>query len=210
VLAVVIETALNEPWEEIVRKKISEPLKMTSMNFGMPPILGDSSPVGQDEEDVPQTNKIEYVWNRSSMSMYSTLEDWAKFAQMHEISLARKSSMEAANISAKMAQSMHTPGTPQVSGEKYFGNEPANGYAMGWKCTWEDVPETTEITKSPSSVLWHFGTNFLFNSGIYINSDLHLIILCGSNSGSMVARVAFRISMENVINFVKEAKNKST
>lgn len=202
-LSVIIENLLNEPWEEIVRKKIAEPLGMTTLNYGLP-VLGDNYAVGHDEEDVPIKNRVEYAWNRSSMSMYSTLEDWAKFAQMHARALSKKSSLEEVKISAPLAQKMHTPGSPLVNGEKYFGNEPANGYAMGWKCVWEDSPETTEITKSPSSVLWHFGTNFLFNSGIYIctNFPENLIILCGSNSGSMVARVAFRLCMENIINLL--------
>jgi len=97
------------------------------------------------------------------------------------------------------------PVSPASPTEGYDGNEPPHGYAMAWKTQWEDsdVPQPLEC---PPTTLWHFGTNFVFNSCIYLDSKRDILAVVGSNTGSMVTRLGIRTALESVIQAIDEGQ----
>ncbi len=48
------------------------------------------------------------------------------------------------------------------------------------------------------------GTNFAFQSGVLLNAEHDLLLVCASNSGSMLMRVAFRMMMEGVLQIASQ------
>jgi CubicO group peptidase (beta-lactamase class C family) len=195
-LAHVIEVATNTPWETLVRNHVVEPLGMTSFGFGIP-----EGAIGHDEEDVPQPLAQDKPWLHSSFSVHSTLEDWVKFSSLHLAVLRGEYKEGPIKASPAALERLQTPVSPSTPQEPWDGNEPPNGYAMGWKTQWIDDGEEHSLLVPPPC-LWHFGTNFVFNSGIYVDREHGIVAVAGSNSGSMVTRLAIRSAFEGVLEIV--------
>lgn len=195
-----VEVVTKTPWETLVQDLVIKPLNMTTFGFGIP----QGGAIGHDEDELPQPDGKDKPWLHSSFSVHSTLEDWEKFASMHLAVL--KDEYKEGKLYAKTAsmKQLHSPVSPATPREPWDGSEPPNGYAMGWKTIWVDNGEDDLELPSQPTCLWHFGTNFLFNSGIYIDSERNIVAVVASNSGSMVTRLAIRTALETTISIVSE------
>eukprot|EP01126_Amoeba_proteus_P018509 TRINITY_DN1947_c0_g1_i1.p1 TRINITY_DN1947_c0_g1~~TRINITY_DN1947_c0_g1_i1.p1 ORF type:complete len:223 (+),score=37.92 TRINITY_DN1947_c0_g1_i1:325-993(+) len=204
-LATVVENAVGIPWEQLIFDRVVKPLKMDSFGFGVPTPLKPCDAVGHTEDGEPVPLAKDKPWMIPSFSAHSTLEDWEKFAKFHASALKGQFSRKASpiDISEETMRLFHTPASPSYVDETFNGSEEPNGYAMGWHSVWDY--EEGKVVTEPTDCLWHFGTNFVFNSGIYISSPLDLVALVVSNSGSMVARLASRMALEGLIEFVRES-----
>lgn len=200
VIAALAETAASTPWEELVDKYVVKPLNMTSFGFGIP-----SGAIGHDEDDTPQPNGKDKPWLNSSFSVHSTLEDWEKFASVHKDVLRGEYKEGVLVATPSTMRKIQTPASPATPREAWDGNEPPNGYAMGWKTIWEDTEEEQELPLHPSC-LWHFGTNFMWNAGIYVDKEKDIVAVLGSNAGSMLARLAMRTALESMIAIASESE----
>jgi len=205
VLSAAAEVAAGEAWEDLVRSRVAAPLSMHSLDFGIPPLV-----VGHDEDGVPRPNAEDPPWHHGSFSVHSTLSDWATFVRAHAASLSGKGKglTQALGLDCAAVRVLHTPVSPAVEGEAFDGPEGPEAYAMGWKCEWEEEDDSSSAPSArplkPTGILWHWGTNFLFNSGSYVNAEKELLILIASNSGSSLARLASRLAFESVIRATSE------
>ncbi|CAE8599814.1 unnamed protein product [Polarella glacialis] len=202
VLSAAVEKVTGKPWEDLVMKRVVEPLCMRSFGFGSPPrdeTGGDA--LGHDENgEVDKTNGTDALWHHASFSVHSTLADWAIFARLHLRTLqGDTAALAVLGVSASSAAVLHTPLSPAADGELSNGQEKPLSMAMGWQCLWEEPPEGQRGLAAATGVLWHWGTNFRFNSGAYLRAEPPLLILVGSNSGSSLARLASRTAFEAVI-----------
>jgi len=197
-ISVVVEVLLKKPWEQIVHEHIAIPLAI-SVLFGVPKGLA-----GHNEEGDPQPDYEDHPWNHSAFSANSTLADWGKFVKFHLQTLQSHSTpgaehpFQAVKIGPS-AKLLHTPASPAVAGEEHFGSDSPKAYSMGWYGHWTDEDEQT-FTLEPTKQIYHFGTNFVFNAASFASKDHDLAVVVGSNSGSMVARLAIRMALENLIN----------
>ena len=107
---------------------------------------------------------------------------------------------EVLGLSNESLAFIQQPASPAVLGEDFDGTEGPEGYAMGWKTQWNE-PDGDEAASAaaPTGVLWHYGTNFFYNSAQYLDARKGLQVLVASNSGSMVARLAIRMGIDAVI-----------
>jgi CubicO group peptidase (beta-lactamase class C family) len=186
VLAHLAEEACDESWEALVHRTVSVPLGLTTLGFGTA-----SGAKGHDEDGLVDTAE-DAAWHQSSFSMHSSLSDWAAFARAHLVALHGQPLLNAD------ATVLHTPASPQTTGEPFDGPEQPMSYAMGWKCVWEEDGEE-KVFAEPTGVLWHWGTNFRFNSGCYVDSARKLLIVAATNSGSSMARLAMKLAFDGVL-----------
>jgi len=198
VLSAAAEASAKQPWEDLVVSRVTEPLGMTSFGFGSPP-PGEGGAVGHNEEgEVDETGDA--VWNHGCFSVHSSLSDWARFARLHlRVLRGEGDALAALGVGPASAQVLQMPLSPAAVGEACHGPKMPLSMAMGWQCLWEETEEGQSVPAASTGVLWHFGTNFRFNSGVYLRADPPLLMLAGFNSGSMLARLGMRMAFEATI-----------
>jgi len=201
-ISIMLETFLKSPWESIATKYVGEPLGMKSLGFGIP-----NGIVGFSEEGDPLPDAKDHAWNHASFCAHSSFEDWSKFAMIHLETLQyhldkdsqKPHPLAPLKIGWKSSMLLHKPASPETPDEPRPAGEAPNLYAMGWSNRWnDDEPFSTEL----SGTLWHYGTNFVFNASVYINAPKKLVVLLAANSGSMVTRLAIRLSTEAVLEII--------
>uniref|UniRef100_A0A7S3BUN8 Beta-lactamase-related domain-containing protein n=1 Tax=Haptolina ericina TaxID=156174 RepID=A0A7S3BUN8_9EUKA len=221
VLAALVEAVTGDAWERTVLRWAAG-LGLTSLGFGGRP----GGAVGRGEEGEP--DKGDYAWHASSFSVHSTLADWATFVRAHlHAAQARGDGTAGASMRAASALAvgcsasgdndtatslatplglklstvriLHTPASPAVDGERFDGPEAPMGYACGWKSVWEDAEESARALTAPTGLLWHWGTNFRWNAGAFLDAPRDLLIVCGANCGSMMTRLAMKTAFDEVI-----------
>jgi len=198
-LSVILETTLKKPYEDLIIDRIAKPLGLTTLRFGVPAGI-----TGYTEEGDPKPDYKDCVWNHASFSAHSTLQDWGKFASLHAQALKQHILPNPTEFPLKIvsvgasSKLLHTPASPAFLTEPHGGSEAPKCYAMAWYCQWDDS-KGEQCLLEPTGILWHFGTNFLFNAGILIDLKHGLICCLASNSGSMMARLAMRLAFEEFI-----------
>jgi CubicO group peptidase (beta-lactamase class C family) len=159
------ERAADTAWEDLLRKRLFEPLGMKSAGFGAPLSeekagqprghRADGTPVdpgpGDDNPDaVGPAGKV-----------HASLPDWAKFVALH---LRRGKGFDGALGKIDFAK-LHTP--PVVDGK------PAD-YAMGWVVAERDWG---------GHVLWHTGSNTMWFASVWIAPEKDFAVLAAANQG---------------------------
>eukprot|EP00929_Paragymnodinium_shiwhaense_P057141 TRINITY_DN28597_c0_g1_i3.p1 TRINITY_DN28597_c0_g1~~TRINITY_DN28597_c0_g1_i3.p1 ORF type:complete len:376 (+),score=32.37 TRINITY_DN28597_c0_g1_i3:69-1196(+) len=203
ILSVAAETAAGQPWEDLMTTLICKPLHMPTLGFGMPAKdVADGEPVGHNEEGEVD-NSEDNVWHRASFSVHSSLADWAKFVRLHLRFLSgHADAFEVISLTPESAAVIQRPVSPSTEGEPYFGPERPLWMALGWKALWSEPEEGNLAAARSTGVLYHWGTNFKFNSGAYLRAEPPMLIVGAANSGSCVARMALRLAFDNVIDKV--------
>ena len=202
VLGAVAEAATGVGWEQLVLTRIGAPLGMDSLGFGFPAEIS-----GHDEEGTAQGDGVDDVqWHAPAYTCHATLSDWARFTAVHLAALRKEAGAGAAlGLSDGALSLVQRPASPATPGEPFDGAEGPEGYAMGWKTQWteSDAEAAKAAAAAPTGILWHYGTNFFFNSAHYLDATRAkgrgLQILVASNSGSVVARLAIRLSIDAVL-----------
>jgi len=199
-LSAAAEVAAKKPWEELVIERLAMPLGMTSFGFGVPPRdAASGGALGHNEDgEVDETEDL--PWHHASFSVHSTFHDWALFARMHLRALRGDcSALKVVGVGASSAALLHTPVSPAFLSEMSRGPEKPMSMAMGWQCLWEEPSDGKPWLAERTGILYHFGTNFRFNAGMYLCAEPPLLMLVASNSGSSLAKLAGRLALEAVI-----------
>mmetsp|Transcript_62444 Transcript_62444/g.115968 ORF Transcript_62444/g.115968 Transcript_62444/m.115968 type:complete len:386 (-) Transcript_62444:75-1232(-) len=207
-VSVAAEMSTRKPWEELVMDIVAKPLGLDSLGFGVPPRLepGKGAPVGHDEAGAVSTLEDE-LWHRGSFSVHSTFTDWASFAKLHLAVLSGESSaLKVLGISPASALLLQQPASPASEDEPRGASlEAPMGYAMGWQTVWEEPSDgALQPVSEPTGMLWHWGTNFSFMSGCFIQLSPPMILLASVNQGSALGRFATKTAFDAIIAKVQD------
>lgn len=155
--ALMVETAAEVPWEQLIASKVFEPLGMDTAGFGPPrgeqpqghnPTNGE--PVGMRDNPAAYT---------AAGGIHLSLDDWGRFVVEH----IKAERGEGALLGVETAGRLHAP----------FKD---SDYALGWVAherTWAD-----------GLVLWHMGSNTFWYSYVSVAPDKDFAVLAVTNVGS--------------------------
>ena len=181
-LSHLLERRCDRSWEELVQDKVSGPLGMKTLGFGM----GDI--VGHDEDDAPKPGFRDAKFSHCPFALHSNLEDWSRFLGLFQRLLGgAEDAMHPLKICNATATRLITPSPVGP----ITGLELPPGYAAGWRTRWEDAAQ------QPYGLLWHMGTNFVTQSACLVTANLTAVV--SSNSGSMMLRFAIREGFEKLL-----------
>ncbi len=165
VAGVLMETALDTSWEDLVRKRVFVPLEMATAGFGAPATnprkvdqpwghdaKGSPAPPGDRADNPPAI--------APAGAIHSSLPDLARYVLMH-----LKSDTGTVLKNKASFEQLHTA--------------PANDYAMGWI--------VVERPWAKGKVLTHMGSNTMFTCLITIAPERGFATLVATNIGSDVA-----------------------
>jgi CubicO group peptidase (beta-lactamase class C family) len=139
-----LETKLDEPWEDLIRREVFEPLGMKSAGFGAPGTSGKldqplghrttaqglrSVPLGKGDDNPAAIGPAGIV--------HASLEDWGRFAAAHLAGAAGRTEFLGVDSWSKL----HTPPEGQ-------------DYAMGWGLAQRPWAGGTAWTHSGSNTMW--------------------------------------------------------
>ncbi len=156
------EKITGEAWEDLMRKRLFEPLGMTTAGFGAPGTPGvvdqprghrkGGAPVelGRDADNPPAIGPAGTV--------HCSIGDWAKFVALH----LQGDRGEARLLSAKTFAKLHAP---------FKGPDPQ--YAMGWG--------VTERPWGGGRVLTHNGSNTMWFCVVWIAPKKNFAVLVACN-----------------------------
>ena len=179
----VVEKVTGHSWEESIRAKILEPLRMTTAHFG-----GTGTP-GQMDHPWPHTSDGKpTARNGPSMDnppimgpagrVHCTIQDWARFIQDQ----LRGARGDSALLKTESYRKLHTPP---------FGGE----YALGWGVVSREW--------GGGKVLQHSGDNTMNYANVWIAPRRNFAILVCVNQGG---NVAFQASDAAVAALIKIAE----
>jgi CubicO group peptidase (beta-lactamase class C family) len=196
------EKVTGTSWEELMTRKVFDPLQMFSAGFG-PPGTKAGKPVKRDDIDAPpggykpESGITQPRGHRSNGSpvepgpnadnpvaigpagiVHCTIGDWAKFIALHlrgDPSIAGGGDYKL--LRADTMKKLHTEGADT-------DGKPDGTYAMGWGITtraWAGAPG------SPGRVLTHAGSNTMWYCVTWIAPEKDLAILITCNQGGDAA-----------------------
>jgi len=164
------EKVTGTAWEELMRKRLFDPLGMSSAGFGAPGKAGSvDQPWGHRANGTP----VEPGPNADNPpaigpagTVHSTLGDWSKYIALH---------LQAAQGQPRLLKSetfkkLHTPGVGDDS------------YAMGWG--------VAERGWAAGRTLSHSGSNTMWYVVVWIAPGKNFAVLAASNQGGDVAAKA--------------------
>lgn len=148
----IAERAAAQPWEQLIRTRLFDPLQMTSVGFGAP---GSTNAIdqprghGADGRAVPPGPKSD---NPALMgpagNVHATVDDWARFIALH----LRGAAGDTELLKAASFTRLHQPQGKERSGD--------SAYAMGWAITTRPWAGGVALTHSGSNTMW-FATTWL-------------------------------------------------
>ncbi len=175
------ETVMKTPWEELITRKLFDPLQMFSIGFGAPGTKAAKPPANPDPKAPPVSLIDQPRGHRSSGTpvepgptadnpvaigpagiVHCTIADWAKFITLH----LRAAEGDYKLLKPETFQKLHQPAAGE--GPKY---------AMGWIVTsraWAGEGER---------VLTHAGSNTMWYCTTWIAPEKDLAILITCNQG---------------------------
>jgi CubicO group peptidase (beta-lactamase class C family) len=179
------EQATGQPWEDLMRKLLFEPLGMTTAGFGAP---------GQVEKvDAPWGHLLDgLTWQPippgpdadnpgvigPAGNVHCSLEDWARFARLH----LQGERGEAGLLKAETFRKLHTPP---------FGDD----YAFGWLVADRDWAGGKALT--------HGGSNGYWFAVIWLAPNRNSGYLAVTNLGNETAEEACDSTVGELIETVK-------
>lgn len=167
VAGAMMEAVTGEPWEEVIRERLFEPLGMSSTSFGAP--VKPGSPWGHRSgllSWTPMDPNKRKADNAPVLgpagTVHSTLDDYAKFIAAH-----LKGARGAGGIvSAETFATLHTP---------FEGGD----YAMGWI--------VTERSWAGGRALTHGGSNTLWFATAWLAPEKNMAYFAVTNAGGNTA-----------------------
>ena len=167
-----LEAIAKQPYEKLRAEKIFRPLDITTAGYGIP---SDSDPMSQPCGHYWDKTKKSFVAYRTDYPnfmapagyMYLSLEDWAKFIQVH---LDSYPSNKQKLLQSSTLKLLHTP--PDTA--RWDINIGYNtNYALGW---------FTKEADEGHYLLWHGGRGFAFNAQVVADLKTKNAILLVTNS----------------------------
>jgi CubicO group peptidase (beta-lactamase class C family) len=196
VAGAIAESAMGEPWENLMEGRIFKPLGMASAGFG-PPGSKDSldQPRGHDGEGRP-VEPGPGADNPTAIgpagTVHCSLGDWAKYAFVHARMDANGSKMAPRGAEGFLKflkpaafEKLHTPAS---------GGEPR--YAMGWIVAdrdWADGP-----------VLTHAGSNTMWFAVVWLAPKRDLALLAATNQAGDKAAAACDAAIVELLRAVQK------
>ena len=139
-----IETVTGTAWEQLISRRLFEPLKMTTAGFGAPGKPGAvDQPRGHSAGGLP-FDPGPLADNPPSIgpsgTVHCSIEDWSKFIALH----LRGARGEARLLKPDTFARLHTPAVG-----------PGYSYALGWAVAERDWGGGTVLTHAGSNTLWY-------------------------------------------------------
>jgi CubicO group peptidase (beta-lactamase class C family) len=159
------EQLTGESWEELMRRRLFEPLGMESAGFGTPGAPGRvDQPWGHHRSgnEINPTQQDNAPPLGPAGTVHCTVPDWAKFAALHLRGAQRKAKL----LKPATFRVLHTPA-------------PDGEYAGGWN--------VLERSWASGRTLMHHGTNNSWYASIWIAPARDFAILIATNQGGDAA-----------------------
>lgn len=181
IAGVMAERAAREPWEDLVRKRLFEPLGMTSTGFGAPGTFGAlDQPLGHAQDGTPMELGVSSDNPQAiapAGTVHASIIDWAKYIAMHlggdRAAFDEHEKTRAHLLTPASFARLHTPPA---------GAEPT--YAMGWSIAARDWAGPGK------RVLKHGGSNTLWFCVTWIAPEKDFAVLVCCNQGGEKASKA--------------------
>ena len=184
------EVARDMAWEELMRRRVFEPLGITSAGFGAPGSVGEvDQPRGHTEAGIaivpgPLADNPAAIGPAGTVHM--NVPDWAKFIAMH-LEGARREDEAAGNAADKPAASgalltgasfkvLHTPFEVRLGGD---GNEDAANRGASYACGWGVLKRGW----AGGRVLTHSGSNTMWFCTVWIAPKKNIAVMAACNQG---------------------------
>ncbi len=164
------EQVTGQSWEELMRRRLFEPLGMTSAGFGSPGHAGRvNQPWGHhaSDDEVRPTLRDNVPALGPAGTVHCTVPDWAKFAALH----LRAARGTARLLKSSSFRALHNP-------------PPGSDYAGGWK--------VVERSWANGLALCHSGSNTNWFAVVWIAPCAQFRGLGGDQSGRRVRRDRLR------------------
>ena len=162
------EQVTGTPWEELMNRRLFEPLGMTTVGYGAPGIRGRVDHAWGHRAEGDTVTAV-HEDNSPAMgpagTVHCSLRDWSKFAALHlhgsvgGVSLVKPETMKA----------LHTP----KGGEDYVG---------GWLIAGR--------SSAAGPILTHTGSNTLWYCSIWLDTGRDVGFLAATNAGGKPAEDA--------------------
>jgi CubicO group peptidase (beta-lactamase class C family) len=171
------ERRTDTHWEDLMRRRLFEPLGMTAAGFGPP---GDPESIdqprghhasGKPEEPGPRADNPAAIGPANSV--HCSLADWGRFIAMHAATAPRPNTPPL--ITAATLKKLQTP-----------ADGPGDRYAMGWIVSTR--PWAKGNDDGEGLILTHAGSNSLWFAVVWIAPERDLAVLVTSNQGGTAAR----------------------
>jgi len=141
VLGAILEKKTGESWEELIKKELFKPLKMTTAGFGPP---GTPGRVDQPWGHAIKNGKLEPLQFDNAALMdpagrvHCSISDWGKFVSLY----LDPEHQKPAILTAPTIRELTTPG-------------PVGNYAGGWIITKRSWAGGTALTHAGSNTMWY-------------------------------------------------------
>jgi CubicO group peptidase (beta-lactamase class C family) len=166
-----LEKITGEPWEELIKSRLFEPLGMKSASFGPPSVNGaNDQPWGhieKFEQQMPLQLDNAPVLGPAG-TVHLTLDDWARFASLH-LGTAR---LKKPLLKPETLAHLHTP-LQQLDPQLVTQADP---YGFGWI--------NAERPWGAGKVLTHTGSNTTWFATIWLAPNKKTAFIAVVNSGS--------------------------
>jgi CubicO group peptidase (beta-lactamase class C family) len=173
----VLETVMNDSFENLLTKFLFEPLQLTSFGFGAPPNNGKiEQPYGHDPEPVdPEPEGDNPPATSPAGTVHLSILDFARYVSFH---LSQKPKDILGNSTFN---TLHTPVNPDKD------------YAMGWNIVERDWAEGAALT--------HSGSNTTFFATMWVAPKRDFAAVAACNIGT---ENGFDVCNEAIGNAVKK------
>jgi CubicO group peptidase (beta-lactamase class C family) len=146
------ERAAGQPWEQLIRARLFDPLQMTSAGFGAPGSVEAIDQPRGHRADGGAVQPGREADNPGLMgpagNVHATVDDWASFIGFHLRGAAGDTELLKATTFARL----HEPQGNQQPGD--------SAYAMGWGVTSRPWAGGVALTHKGSNTMW-FATTWL-------------------------------------------------
>jgi CubicO group peptidase (beta-lactamase class C family) len=178
------EQVTGQPWEDLMRSRLFEPLAMDTAGFGPPGTPGRiDEPWGHREAD----GKVEPVQSDNAPAMdpagtvHASVPDWARFVALHLQGARGRSRL----LKLATFRVLHTP-------------PPGSEYAGGWFVV--DRPW------AGGRALMHSGSNTTWYATVWIAPARNFAVLVATNRGGDAAREACDAAIAGLIPLAERLK----
>lgn len=144
VAGVIAERVLGQPWEDILRSYLLNPLKMADSDFGVPAASNDDQPTGHTfQGGIPVPILAGAIADNPPAiapagTLHASLHDWSQFAMLHLAGAQGKGRLLTPDSFRKL----------QSSPSK-------QDYAMGWGVVARPWAGGDALTHSGSNTMWY-------------------------------------------------------
>lgn len=190
VAAAIAEKHAGEPFEDLLRERVFEPLGMTTAGFGPPGGAGEVvEPLGHSRQDewMPMTFNEQGVAMdnppvfNSAGRVHASVTDWAKFVDDFEQGVDGEGKLLDAETYEIIATDLED-----------------DGYALGWGVNPRDWA-------GDAPALAHAGSNRLWYSVAWIAPDKNLAMVAACNAATPEAQEAVDLAIQEMVALLAQA-----